>query len=738
MAMKAPARRQFYIGFAATILLGATVVIGLFLGTETRRQFRDISAGWSDYAGDAEKKGVWISSIRGYLGYGGIIHNFKNFVLRQDEIYLKRLQDQLAQFHDVILAYAQYAIEPQEKAALDSILKTIAAYEAKLPIAKQAAAEKWPVERTDQAVRVDDTKALAALQDLERIWSQKRNDSTERIIDAVGEGETLIGLGFISLFALVVVALSLGGLLFVLLRDMQRALERLSNELAERRRLEQSEKRLARAVEQSPATIVITDTDGRIQYVNRRFEELTGFKMEEIVGRTPRLLQSGDTPDADYNELRKTLERGEEWHGTFRNRKKSGDFYWADTAILPLKGEDGEVNNYIGIGEDITEKKKAREQVARAQKMEAVGLLAGGVAHDFNNILTTIIGAAHLAGLDAEEGSDIANEIAQIDIAAKRAQSLVQQLLTFARRQPAKPRPIDLCAIIGEIVRLIRVSVPPTIAIEFKPEDEVIGVLADPTHLHQVIMNLCRNAVEAIGGADGCISLGASRIVASPLEPGSDQYGDWIRLSIEDNGAGMSADIAKSVFDPFFTTKPMGKGTGLGLTVVATLVQDMRGQISLESEPGKGTRFSIMLPGADTVVESASQKLALIGGHERILIVDDEADIAATFRRFLIRLGYQVEAFSDPVIAIERYRADPDRFDLVVTDLVMPGMNGEALVEEIWRLNAKCPVIMCTAYRPKKISLGGAGMLEIMDKPIDPPTLAQKIRAMLPQKAAQR
>jgi PAS domain S-box-containing protein len=511
---------------------------------------------------------------------------------------------------------------------------------------------------------------------------------------------------------------------------MRQTLDKLSKELSLRKRLEQSEKLLAETVEQSPATIVITDTAGRIQYANRRFEEITGWDRAEVTGRTPRLLQSGDTPAATYAEIREKLMRGEAWHGVFRNRRKAGDSYWAETTILPLMGPDGAVSNFIGVGEDITERRRAKEQIARAQKMEAVGLLAGGIAHDFNNILTTIVGAAHLAGMDARPGTDLAGEVEQIDIAARRAQSLVRQLLTFARRQPGMAVATDLCAIIAEVARLLRAAIPPMIVIETPARPGPVPVMADPTHLHQILMNLCTNASEAMGGRSGRITISVEQSGDAPAGLAARPDG-WVRLIVADDGPGMSTTTLAKVFDAFFTTKPIGKGTGLGLAVVQGLVQEMGGQISAESTVGSGARFTLWLPGASALALSEDARAeALPRGHERLLIVDDEVDIASVFRRFMMRLGYQVDAYNRAPVALERFRADPARYDLVILDMVMPELPGDELAAAIRASRPDCPILFCSAYRKTDFALPGPEP-DFLEKPVEPPLLARRVRALL-------
>ena len=722
-------RRVLSVAAAAATLLMVTVALGLTLGFQTRAQFEEVEASWSDYASVSEKKGIWISAIRGHLGYGGIIHNFKNYVLRQDPVYLDATRSQLTQFNAVMSAFRASDLLPGEASALDQIARTIAKYEEKIPVAVQAGQEGWAPVRTDARVRVDDSGAIKALAELEKIWRENQQRSSARIVKAVEQGQQLIWIGFLSLFALVLAASVIGTLLVLLVRNLRRAVTRLASELAERRRLERSESRLAAAVEQSPATIMMTDTDARIQYVNKKFQDLTGWRMHEVVGSTPALLQSGDAAPGLYSEIRKKLSKGETWHGVFRNHCKDGSSYWTETTILPLVGPEGTITNYIGIGEDITEKRQVREQVVRAQKLEAVGQLAGGVAHDFNNILTTIVGAAHLAALDAEPDSDLENEIEQIDIAARRAQSLVQELLTFARREPGKSQPVVLSQIVDEVTNLLRAAAPPTVTLDVAAPVGNVTVLGDPTHLHQVVMNLCRNAAEAMGGEAGTIRVElAHHVGLGDCETRAD---GWVRLSVLDDGPGMSAETKAHLFEPFFTTKPLGKGSGLGLSVVFGLVDEMHGRIGVESTPGEGSCFIVDVPATNLTSDAAAiTDKPIPGGHEYIMVIDDEAEIAGTFRRVLLRLGYQVEAFTSPLVALERFRAKPDRYDLVISDIVMPDMSGEELVARFHEIRPALPVIFCSAYSPESRKDDGTGP-KLMRKPVDPARLARGMREML-------
>lgn len=726
-------KRTKSIASAAVGLLVITVVTGLFLGTQTRRQFSEISASWSVYAEDPEKKGIWISSLRGYLGYGGIIHTFKNYVIRKDEAYRMRMLHQLAQYDDVMNSYLAIPLPAAEREALESIDGTIAEYRQKLEVAERAAHGNWPAERTDRLVKVNDTTAIAALRNLEMIWQNSRNRSSERIVTAVARGESLIWIGYISMFLLALAATIIALLIGLLVQDLRRAARAASDELEARLRLERSEQRLAQAVEESPAMVMVTDTEGRIQYANKRFETVTGWQREEVIGQTPRFLQSGATSPVDYARMWEGSTRTSSWQGVLQNRRKDGGSYWVELTILPLVDKGGEVHSFVAIGEDITEKRIAREHMVRSQKIEAVGLLAGGIAHDFNNVLTAILGSAHLAALDAQPGSDIATEIEQIDIAARRAQSLVRQLLSFARREPGKAVATNLCSIIREVERLLRASIPPTIRICGIEFYEPVFVLADPAHLHQILMNLVGNAAEAIGGLDGTIRVGVRRVEDTPAGLVKRPDG-WVELVVEDTGQGMSADTQERIFDAFFTTKPLGKGTGLGLSIVQGLVQDMGGRIAVESAPDKGTRFCVLLPAASANNCLVAEDVPLPPrGTETIMLVDDQTEVAATFRRGLMRFGYQVEAFTSPLVALEKFQRNPDYFSVIVSDVVMPEMNGVEMARRMRDRRPDLPVILCTGFNPAGVDLAG-GPTCVLEKPIDPIELGKAVRAVLDSK----
>jgi PAS domain S-box-containing protein len=713
-------------GIGAAVLLAATVLAGLYLGIETRDRFRSIDESWRQYAMEADRRGELLSRIRGLLGYGGIIHNFKNYVLRQDESYLIRVRYQFADFKATVHDYRQSHASAEELSALKVIEETMATYESKVPIAITAAAEKWSTIRTDRLVKVDDTEAIKALAALDAYWRDKRHSNTEAIAGSVVEGQELVATGFRFLAGLALVALIIYGLFYVLQAELRKTVRLLSSELTERKAAEHVAKKFSQAVEQSPATIVITGTDGLIEYVNRKFCQVSGYLPKEVLGHTPRLLQSGETPPEVYFELKQRIANGQEWRGVFRNRKKNGDSYWAQTTILPLRDEGGDITHFIGLGEDITERRKAREQIQQAQKMEAVGLLASGLAHDFNNVLTTILGNVHLALSDTPKDGELREELEQIEVAAKRAGSLVSEILAFARRRPAAPVPIRLADAVDEVCRLMRASIPSNIAIDCcAGERSELSVFADPTRLHQVIMNLCSNAAEAIGADNGSITLRIERVTPNGKKD------SLVRLTVADTGPGIPAEQRSKVFEPFFTTKPLGRGTGLGLSVVSNLVGEMGGSITIQDGPGPGACFEMLLPESNVVPEPVRHEERAVGGSDRILLVDDETEVVATCRKLLERLGYKVDAYTDPIAAVQAYETNPERYDLVMTDFVMPEMNGEEVCRAVRAQGSDCPIVVCTAYQPGTLDQNALKPLRVLDKPVDPVQLSRVVRGML-------
>ena len=393
---------------------------------------------------------------------------------------------------------------------------------------------------------------------------------------------------------------------------------------------------------------------------------------------------------------------------------------------------------------DITERKRAEDEQARmhallqqAQKMEAIGTLAGGIAHDFNNILSVILGNTEMVMPDIPDSSPARYSLGQIVKAGYRAKDLVGQILAFSRQTESERKPIKVGSIAKEVMRFLRASLPTTIEIRTKIEVEQDTVLGDPTQIHQVLMNLCTNAHHAMLENGGVLEVSLSHMnvgsETAAKHPGL-QSGKYLKLCVSDTGCGMSPEVMKRIFDPYFTTKGKGVGTGLGLAVVHGIVKDLCGEIHVESEPGEGSRFEIFLPTADEkVIPEIRTHSSLPRGDERILFVDDEEGVVDLAKRMLQHLGYEVEVRTSSLDALAEFRARPDNFDLVISDMTMPNMTGDRLAGELMAIRSDIPIIICTGYS-ERISVQRAreiGIRAFVMKPIVMRQMAETIRKAL-------
>ncbi len=503
---------------------------------------------------------------------------------------------------------------------------------------------------------------------------------------------------------------------------------------------------LSAAVEQSPDPVVITGPEGKIEYVNPAFTRLTGYLLEEAVGRTPRILKSGQTPAETYKSLWSTITTGQQWSGQFINRKKSGETYWESAIISPIKDHSGRLTHFLATKKDISALKQAEEVKAKlearlkhSEKMESLGTLAGGIAHDFNNILSAIVGFTELARLDAQEHPEILENLLQVAKASSRARDLVQQILSFSRHQRKDRQPVRLQPIVAECLKLIRSTLPAAITIETSIQEAPLMAMADATQIHQVIMNLCANAAHAMRGQAGRLVVGLANFDSSvetnaampDLPPGQ-----YARLWVGDSGHGMPPEILKRIFDPFFTTKEPGEGTGLGLAVVHGIVRDHEGIVLVDSQVGVGTTFQIFLPlcaEAEPIAFPEPTQEVPPGNGQKILFVDDEPALCQSAQKLLQRWGYQPVCHTHPEDALADFREQPDSFELVITDLSMPGMSGIDFASAIIKLRPDMPIILASGFMgqwTENIALQ-AGIREIIIKPISPYNLGLIINRAL-------
>ena len=489
--------------------------------------------------------------------------------------------------------------------------------------------------------------------------------------------------------------------------------------------------------------IFVKDRAGRYLLANAGTSRAMGYEVAAIIGRTDDELLPPESLDIIHKAELKVMTTGLTVRAEDVIRNADGISYWLANKS-PYYDENGEIIGIIGVAHDVTSLKKAEEeqhklerQLQQAQKMEAIGTLAGGIAHDFNNILGALLGYAEMARDDSPPDSSVARDLGEILKAGHRAKDLVKQILTFSRQDAAERIPTSPGDIISEAVKMLRPSLPSTIDIRQDLRSDSGRILANPSQLHQVIINLCTNAYHAMeetGGILG-ISLKGTELTAEDLlrNPDIDQ-GKFIQISVSDTGAGMNPEIRERIFEPYFTTKETGKGTGLGLSIIHGIVKGHGGSISCSSKPGEGTVFHVFLPviNDDDLTETAVLELPH-GGSEHILFIDDEEMLAEMAKTMLERLGYTVTVKNSSLEALTCFQNQPDLYDLVITDQTMPGMTGVDLARRLLQIRPELPIILCTGFS-SQISEDRAramGIREFALKPLSKKDIARLIRKVL-------
>ncbi len=515
--------------------------------------------------------------------------------------------------------------------------------------------------------------------------------------------------------------------------------------LEELRAKEDRVRLLATATEATANPIVITDPGGTIEWVNPAFIELTGYSLEEAVGKNPRdLVNSGIHDRGFFQTLWQTILSGKVWRGELTNRKKNGELYKEAQTITPVRGSDGGISHFVAVKHDLSARHEMEARLQQAQKLETVGRLAGGIAHDFNNLLTVINGAAQLALAEIRSDSPLLRELTEIHEAGLRASRLTTQLLAFSRRQVLRPVTLDLTALATDLLKMIPRLLGEGVEVVAQLPDAPAWTRTDPGQMEQVIMNLALNARDAMPHG-GRLRIDLDEVELKDQDPilrGRRRPGPYLRLTVEDSGTGIPPEVQLRMFEPFFTTKPAGKGTGLGLATVYGIVTQSGGEIDVHSEVDKGTRFDIYLPvsaegpedtAASSPVRDSNAPGDSRGVTETILIVEDEPTILRVATRILERSGYSVLGANSGRAALGLLDAHPDSIDLVFTDVVMPEMSGPQLIERIRERMPHVRVLFASGYVEEVLERHGVASEDehFIGKPYSVEDLGAKVREVL-------
>jgi len=501
--------------------------------------------------------------------------------------------------------------------------------------------------------------------------------------------------------------------------------------------LQASEQKSQAVLEATPDPVIVYDIEGKVIYFNPAFTGVFGWSLEERIGKK----MDDFVPAENWPETRMMIEKvtvaGERFSGLETCRyTKEGNIIPVNISGSYYRDQEGDIAASVINLRDIREQKKIEAQLQQAQKMEAVGTLAGGIAHDFNNILAAIMGYTEIALDSVERETQLYKNLQRVFQAGNRAKKLVMQILTFTRQAEQERKPVQVKLIVNEALKLLRSSLPATIEINRNIQSDGL-VLADATQIHQILMNLCTNADHAMREKGGTlevklesVELDADFTAGHPdMKPGA-----YLQLTVSDTGCGMPPQVRERIFDPFFTTKEVGEGTGMGLSVVHGIAGSYGGTITVDSEPGQGSTFKVYLPIIERREKSqAAQEDSIPTGSERILFVDDEPALTDIGKQFLEALGYSVETRTSSIEALELFKNQPDRFDLVITDMTMPHMTGEDLAQELMCLKPNIPIILCTGFSANinDQKACAMGIRAFVLKPIVKPEIAATVRKVL-------
>ncbi|MFH1075527.1 MAG: PAS domain-containing protein [Pseudomonadota bacterium] len=516
------------------------------------------------------------------------------------------------------------------------------------------------------------------------------------------------------------------------------------SDISEQKKQESEAERLAAAISNTMDIVILTDQHGRIEYVNPSFQNITDYKPDEIIGKNIDILESGTYPPKYIQNVWDTISSGKPWKGRLANKTKNNRILEVESIISPVKDKTGIITGYVAIERDITKEIELERHIRHTQKMEAIGVMAGGIAHDLNNILSPVILNSEILLQRLSGQDDLLEEVNEILIASDRARNLVRQILVFSRSNAHEERRrVKIRQIVRETLKFLQTSLPRTISIHEDYHSTETEVFANQVELQQIIMNLCINSFHAMREKGGSLKLGLyeKQYNTGDNTPALDMNpGKYTRLEVSDTGSGILPEIIDRIFEPFFTTKPKNEGTGLGLSVVHGIVKGYGGAITVESIPDKGTTFNVYLPIAktsDIAIEKPIKPMPLPTGSGRILLVDDEPSITRALKELLSLLGYSVTTKNSGAEALEEILRRPLDFDLVISDLTMPDMTGLELARKLDGISPPLPLILITGYGDTKTSSKAReipSIKAIVAKPILSHELAKTIKQTLNKK----